>query len=477
MLLTGRGHLLALICATVSLVLLTTLVVVWLRSGPGLIVGVVVATAAAVGLAFWAAEPVRRFARAAEAFDEPEVHAGHSEVDRMLRRVQAARRRLDEQLQTITEDRNQLTAILGSMVEGLLAVDAEERLVHVNRVAVELLDLDLGAGGSSTGEHLRGRVIHELTRRRQVLEAITEALAGQPVTGTLLEVREGAGQRVLELSATPLRNGKRGIFGAVVVLHDVTQLHRLEGIRRDFVSNVSHELKTPLTAIRAFVETMTDDPHLDVATRQRFLERIGAQTARLSSLVSDLLSLSRIESSPDEERAPVDLRMPLMESLRILRPMIEEREIDLSYEVPEIPLVRVGDAEGFRQAFSNLIDNAIKYTAPGRCVQVVLARRPGRIVFEVRDQGSGIEERHLPRIFERFYRADKARSRELGGTGLGLAIVKNVAVNSGGTVEVESQPGRGSTFRMLWPTADGEPVQQAVARPDGLLSDSSPRSS
>jgi two-component system phosphate regulon sensor histidine kinase PhoR len=410
-------------------------------------------------LAWWFTLPVRRLARAAEAFEQLPPGIGGNEVDLILRRFEAARRRLDEQLTTITHDRNKLTAILSSMVEGVLAVDAEERLVHVNQVAIA----QLGLATSQEDGDLRGRPIHELTRQRQVLEALTEAVTHQRAVNALFHVAEGAAERVLELSATPLRNGRRGTLGAVLVLHDVTQLQRLEGMRREFVSNVSHELKTPLTAIRGFVETMTDTPDLEPEIRQRFLHKIAAQTARLTALVTDLLSLSRIESSPGE-RSLVDLRGPFMESLRTLRPVIEERQIRFSYELPDAAVTLIGDAEAFRQAFSNLIDNAVKYTPPGGGVQVALLHHSGPrecIVFEVRDEGPGIAAKHLPRVFERFYRADKARSRELGGTGLGLAIVKNVAVNSGGTVEVDSEPGRGSTFRMVWRGAE------ELARPTG----------
>jgi two-component system phosphate regulon sensor histidine kinase PhoR len=290
----------------------------------------------------------------------------------------------------------------------------------------------------------------------EIAEALGEALRGVRVQRTL-RLEDRSPPRVLEVNAAPLRGGGLETIGAVVVLHDVTQLHKLEGIRRQFVSNVSHELKTPLTAIRGFVETLLDADDIDAATRRRFLERIRLQTSRLSSLVADLLSLSRIESTHDgAERRRVDLRAPLMESVRALRPAAEARRLEVEVELPPRPVVVSGEEESLRQAFTNLIDNAIKYSEEGGPVWVRLRQEGAQAVFEVEDRGVGIEEQHRERIFERFYRVDKARSRELGGTGLGLAIVKNVAQAFGGEVAVESRPGEGSVFRMKLPLAASE---------------------
>ena len=356
---------------------------------------------------------------------------------------------LAEQLETIGSDRSKITAVLESMVEGVIAIDRRERILHVNAVVADLFDL-------GDPERLFGRPFYEATRVPEIAEALGEALRGGRVQRNLrLEQRSPA--RVLEINAAPLRGGGGETIGAVVVLHDVTQLHKLEGIRRQFVSNVSHELKTPLTAIRGFVETLLDAEDIDAVTRRRFLERIRLQTSRLSSLVADLLSLSRIESTHDgAERRRVDLRAPLMESVRALRPAAEARRLDVEVDLPPRPVVVSGEEESLRQAFSNLIDNAIKYSEEGGPVWVRLRQEGAQAVFEVEDRGVGIEEQHRERIFERFYRVDKARSRDLGGTGLGLAIVKNVAQAFGGEVAVESRPGQGSVFRMKLPVAANE---------------------
>ncbi|HUP23789.1 MAG TPA: ATP-binding protein [Thermoanaerobaculia bacterium] len=407
-------------------------------------------------LARRAAAPVLDVAEAADAIAAGDYRKRievprEDEVGRLAAAFNTTCARLAEQLETITGDRNKLTAVLESMVEGVIAIDRRERILHVNAVVAELFDL-------GDPERLFGRPFYEATRVPEIAEALEEALRGERVLRTMrLEERSPA--RVLEVNAAPLRGAGLETIGAVVVLHDVTQLHKLEGIRRQFVSNVSHELKTPLTAIRGFVETLLDADEIDAATRRRFLERIRLQTNRLSSLVADLLSLSRIESTDGgAERRRVDLRAPLMESVRALRPAIEARGLELALDLPPLPVVVSGEEESLRQALSNLIDNAIKYSEVGAPVFVRLRQEGPDAVFEVEDRGAGIEPQHHQRIFERFYRVDRARSRDLGGTGLGLAIVKNVAQAFGGEVAVESQPGRGSLFRMKLPLAAGERV-------------------
>jgi two-component system phosphate regulon sensor histidine kinase PhoR len=409
---------------------------------------------AAASLARRVASPVVEVAQAADAVAAGDYRKRiavprEDEVGRLAAAFNTTCARLAEQLETITSDRNKLTAVLESMVEGVIAVDRRERIVHVNSVIAELFEL-------GDPERLFGRPFYEATRVPEIAEALEHALLGARVLRTL-RLEDRSPGRVLELSATPLRGAGQETIGAVVVLHDVTRLHKLEGIRREFVSNVSHELKTPLTAIRGFVETLLDAEDVDPATRQRFLERIRVQAQRLTSLVADLLSLSRIESNQDaHELRRVDLRAPLVESVRALRPAAEARRLELEVDMPQRPLVVTGEEESLRQAFSNLIDNAIKYSNEGSPVWVRLRQVGPLAVFEVEDRGMGIEPQHHQRIFERFYRVDKARSRELGGTGLGLAIVKNVAQAFGGEVSVESRPGVGSLFRIRLPLAAGE---------------------
>jgi len=360
--------------------------------------------------------------------------------------------RFVEQVKQLTAERNQLTAVLGGMVEGVVAIDRDRQVLHLNAVAANWF-------GRPTLELAVGRPIYELSRQPEISGALIEAMEKRTqVSRTFALVRLRAAERNrFELNASPLlssrRDGER-VEGAVAVIHDITELERLESVRRDFVSNVSHELKTPLTAIRGYVETLLDAGPIDGPTRGRFLRKIRRQSNRLGALVSDLLTLSRIESSTEPPEEVLDLRLAAAEVLNLLGPASEERGIELVAEFPdEAGRVR-GEEEAVRQALSNLVDNAVKYSSAGGRVVVRLQAQSGRAVLEVEDRGPGIASEHLDRIFERFYRVDRARSRELGGTGLGLAIVKNVARRHGGGVEVESERGRGSTFRLWLPAAE-----------------------
>ncbi len=337
-------------------------------------------------------------------------------------------------------ERDKLKGILEGMAEGVVATDRDERILHLNPKAARLL--------GTTGA-VASHPIWEATRLREVSEALSQAMAsGERVAASI--VQPGAPDRTLDLRASPLFADGETV-GAVLVIEDVTQLRRLETMRQDFVANVSHELKTPITAIRGMVETLIDDPEAPVGVQRRFLEKVLRQAERMSSLVADLLSLARLESGRELECAPIDLRGPIQASVRALQPALEARRVELEVALPEAPVVVLGEEEALRQAVTNLLDNAIKYSAPGRKVRVGLRFTPSQVAIEVEDQGIGIEAHHRERIFERFYRVDKARSRELGGTGLGLAIVKHIAHALGGEVSVDSIPGSGSTFRIHLP--------------------------
>jgi len=351
---------------------------------------------------------------------------------------------------TITTDRNRLRAILGSMVEGVIAVDADENIVHINEVAAGLLELD--------PEAVVGKPLRDTLR----MDALTTALSFS-LQSAVFEVREVVlpdepRDRVVTVHGAPLRDLEGRPEGAVLVLHEVTRLRRLEGMRRDFVANVSHELKTPLTAIQGLCETLIEDPQMPRELRQRFLGKIRAQCNRQTALVTDLLALSKLdadETDPDDF-VPCDLRIAVEESIRGQRHVAEGKGLTLTAKVPAEAIFAVGEPGAFQQIVDNLLSNAIKYTPEGGSVSVLLDRVQGRAVLQVADTGIGISRKHQERVFERFYRVDKARSRNLGGTGLGLAIVKNIVLRLGGTVDLSSAPGEGSTFRVSFPvTATG----------------------
>ncbi len=371
-------------------------------------------------------------------------------------RLEAESGRLRREVEKLEADRNRLTAVFSGMVEGVVAIDSDRRVIHLNAVAAERF-------GSLGPASAVGRSIYELSRQPEIAGALIEAMEKRRQISrtyrspsTFGEQRE---RRKFELNASPLlavRAGGEQVDGAVLVIHDVSELERLEGMRRDFVSNVSHELKTPLTAIHGFVETLLEMERTgrrDRARRRRFLRKIRKQSKRLGALVSDLLTLSRIESATGNPGELVDLGAAVDDVLSLLVPTGEERGLDVRLARPEDPVTVRGEEEAIRQALSNLVDNAVKYSPCGGRVEVRLHAGNGRALLEVEDHGPGIASEHLDRIFERFYRVDRARSRELGGTGLGLSIVKNVVERHGGGVEVESEPGRGSTFRFWLPTS------------------------
>jgi two-component system phosphate regulon sensor histidine kinase PhoR len=354
--------------------------------------------------------------------------------------------RLRSQIDTITADRNMTLAILASMAEGVVAVDRREYVVHINSAAETILGVD--------AEHARGRRIWELTRVIEVSEALSDAMKENRVRVSEARISSPQKDQVIQLIGAPLRDANDALVGAIVVLHDVSDLRQLESVRRDFVANISHELKTPLAAIRGLVETLIDDSQMDRATHDRFVEKIRDQSMRLSDLVTDLLTLSRLESDQGTRKMErMDLRDSVAESYRTQIHVAESKRVDLTASVSDRPVLIDGDAEAVRELVDNLLSNAIKYTPEGGKVGVRLVVEGPNAVLSVEDTGIGIAPEEQGRIFERFYRVDKARSRQLGGTGLGLSIVKHVALAHGGNVSLRSAPGRGSTFRVEMPLA------------------------
>lgn len=354
---------------------------------------------------------------------------------------------LEERIATITEDRGRLLAVLSGMVEGVVAVDREMRVLLLNASAGQILDVD--------AESSIGMPIWEVTSLRKVKKTIEQAFQNSTeVTGEIF-LQHQARNRIVELHAAPLGYGDPDPRGVVLVLHEVTELRRLETVRQDFVANVSHELKTPITAIRGLIETVLDDAAMPTETRSRFLKKAQDQSKRLSLLVTDLLTLSRLESA-DGGLLPevLELRELVLGCLRNLLPTAEAKQVKLIEDIPHDSVLVSGDWDLLELVMNNLLDNALKYTPAGGSVTVRFQLEPGSIAVEIADTGIGIAQEHHDRIFERFYRIDKARSRELGGTGLGLAIVKHICLAHGGTVSVESAPGAGAKFTVKLPITD-----------------------
>ncbi len=379
--------------------------------------------------------------------------ASRDELGRLSRAVVAMRNRLTRRAASAEHQQEQVIRVLGSLRDGVIAVDPDIRITHINRSAEALFRLPRSASV--------GRVIHEVIRVPGVLEAAEAACSGADISTTDVYLHQAGVERVVEIQASALQDAAGESSGGVIVLRDVTELRGLETMRQDFVANVSHELKTPLTAIRSLTETLLDDPEAPPEIQRRFLEKIDAQSDRLLALVTDLLSLSRLESPPTEVRREiVDLTSCATEVVRLLTPPATIKEIALNFEIPPDAVLVQAESEGIRQMISNLLDNAIKYSPQRGKVWLTVRTDGDSAVIEVRDTGIGIEASQVDRIFERFYRVDKARSREVGGTGLGLAIVKHVVASAGGEIDVKSVPGRGSTFTVRLPLAT-EPATQS----------------
>lgn len=373
------------------------------------------------------------------------------ELGDLARALNQTAKSSQNRMETIITDRNKLLSLLKGMVEGVVAVDRDERVLQMNSAAGKIL--------GASPETSVSKPIWEVTRVRQVCDSLSRTLKSGRDVKDELRLATRSQDQVVEMLASPLFDGEGELVGAVVVLHDVSDLHRLQRVRRDFVANASHELKTPIAAIRALVETLIDDQSMRSSDQAHFMARIWNQSMRLSSLVSDLLTLSRLESSPGgPELRPIDLREPFRAAVHVLSPTGEERGIAVHTEISKSPVQVLGDPEALGQLTTNLLDNAIKYTSRGGQVWVRLKTENGQALIEVQDTGMGIAPQDQARLFERFYRVDKARSRELGGTGLGLSIVKHIVMIHQGQVFVESSPGIGSTFRASFPIA----LQQSV---------------
>ena len=351
---------------------------------------------------------------------------------------------LDSRFQTITRQRDEREAILAGMSEGVVALDDLDRVVSLNLAAARLLSLN--------PEAAVGQTIFALVRIAALHDLIAQAADGSTVAETEFVVSGAREQHVLA-HASALRDDAGGCLGMVLVLSDITRLKQLEKMRRDFVANVSHELKTPITAIRGSVETLLGGAIEDAENGPRFLGMIDKQSARLNALVDDLLSLARIEDQDSRgEIQPTSAAVGEVLSAAVAACQEQAARRRISLETSCDPaLVADLNPRQIEQALVNLISNAIQYSDDGTTIRVSAEADRNEARLSVVDQGCGIEAKHLARIFERFYRVDSARSRATGGTGLGLAIVKHVALAHGGRVSVDSSPGAGSTFRIHIP--------------------------
>jgi len=352
--------------------------------------------------------------------------------------------RLESRIEAEVNQRNQIEAVLSSMSEGVIALDMDEHILSFNQAAATMF-----ARLSASAKNLS---LHEIIRNRNLQQFVEKAQKSNiPVKEDIILNQNG--ERIININASFLRDAKEKRIGTLLVLNDVTQLRRLEKMRQDFVANVSHEIKTPLTAIKGFVETLQSgakDNHKEAA---RFLSIIDKNVNRLGAIVDDLLQLSRIEKENEEKLIQLTktaVKKIITSSIKICKAEAEAKLIEINFTCDD-SLEAMIEPVLFEQAMVNLIDNAVKYSSEKGKIQINAVKTDSGVVCNIEDNGIGISKRHLPRLFERFYRVDKARSREQGGTGLGLAIVKHIVQAHGGHVTVDSTPGKGSTFTIHLP--------------------------
>jgi len=373
------------------------------------------------------------------------VH-GTDELGALGRTFNEMAERLEQTVADISDERNRIEAIVAAMTDAVVATDRHDTIMLLNRAAEDLLRVrrDDALGRSSTrvfGTRRLSAMLHEATAHGRVT-------AEELPPGTM-------GDRVVEAHCAPVRSSGGEVTGAVAVLRDVTELRQTERLRRELTANVSHELRTPLTSIKGFAETLLDGAMRDEATARRFLTIIDSETDRLVKLVDDLLDLSLLESKRVTlDPKPVDLGGLIAHTVDKLRPIADHSQLTLVQSAPA-GIVVFADADRLEQVFTNLVDNALKYTPPGGRVEVQARPVNGEVEVAVHDSGQGIQPEDLPHVFERFYRADRSRTRGSGGTGLGLAIAKHIVEAHGGRISVSSRLNEGTTFKVTIPLSSG----------------------
>jgi two-component system phosphate regulon sensor histidine kinase PhoR len=351
-------------------------------------------------------------------------------------------KQLDEKLDIIGEQSSLQQAVLASMKEGVLALDYDEKILLLNKTAGEILGIN--------DETAHGKTLQEVVRISEIQKFFRKIISeGNPQEAEIIIQHEK--DKFLQLSGTLLYDVDEKALGALVVFNDISNLKHLDTIKKDLVANVSHELKTPITTIKGFIETLREGAIDDPKNAERFLNIIAKHIERLNLIIDDLLILSKLEDRADETRTKEEHILP------VLRSVIEDYELKASEKKITIEVECDEELTGsinknlMEQAIGNLIDNAVKYSDKKTKIQVIAGKENSDLVISVKDEGYGISEEHMPRLFERFYRIDKGRSREEGGTGLGLAIVKHIINAMNGSIEVSSTPGKGSEFTIRIP--------------------------
>ncbi len=362
-----------------------------------------------------------------------------NEIGTLARMLNFMAAQLESMISQISEEKSRAEAILTSMLDGLIAVDKHLYIRMINPAAQDIFAIKPGK--------LKGRKLIEVIRHHEIDNYLEAAMENNQILSEELSLQKGE-KKILRCNFVPIVNEEGEVTGGVVVFNDITELRRLEQMRTEFVGNVSHELRTPLTSIIGYIDTIVDNQIEDLSTLKRFLKIIKTEADRLALLIKDLLDLSRLEGKERQfSLLPGDLPGIINKTVLLLRDQAERKGITIIKELPPyIPPVYM-IAEQVEQVLTNLIDNSIKYTAEKGWVKISLRVEQERVIVEIKDNGLGISPADQERIFERFYRVDKARSSSQGGTGIGLSIVKHIIQNHQSKLTVESEPGKGSIFR------------------------------
>lgn len=443
------------LAAAAGAAVVTSALAAQVGEGLGALLGLAVGGIAGAALAWpigrqmnWAAETLERLA--AGETDQISRESGISETDRMLRAGRALARRSDEERRSAERQRIEAEALIAAMAEGIVVIAADERVRSINPAARRMLDL-----GTTP---VAGRLAVEVLRNAELNRLLQRVLlSGEPADAYLdFHAPRDFCLQVRGVPFAPLGERRPG---ALLTLHDVSRLRTLERVRRDFAANASHELRTPVTSIRGYAESLCE-MQISPPEAAHFAEVIARNAAQLQTLIQDLLTLAEIESDREQGRTPPKEDLPVSVLFAAVEqaclPAARSRRITLRFRTPEGLRVQAVPSL-LERALLNLVENAIRYSDPGTTVDVEAERTPDELLLRVRDQGVGIAPEHLERIFERFYRVDRARSRRHGGTGLGLSIVRNAVEAQGGVVTAESQVGVGSVFTIRLPATPAEP--------------------
>jgi len=371
------------------------------------------------------------------------IHS-RDEIGDLARALNVMSEDIKDKIEKINSERVKLDLVLSSMFEGVIVTDAEEQIILMNPSLRKLFFLETSPEGKMPLEVIRNTAVEEMVER---------IIKGRQHLATEEIVVNTPEEKTFKINGVPIMRNNR-LEGAILVFHDITELRRLEKIRRDFVANVSHELRTPISSIKGYAETLLEGALEDKDNAREFINIIYQDANRLASLINDLLDLSKIESDKLKMSfTALDPVVLIKKAVTIVDNQAKAKSITLKVDIPQsLPRIRA-DETRFSQVMINLLDNAVKYSSEGGSATISAQVVENGLQVDISDTGIGISEADLPRIFERFYRVDKARSRELGGTGLGLSIVKHIVSAHGGQIRVKSEPGHGSTFSFIIPLA------------------------